>query len=143
MLLDPSDENVMIQHLKDALDVCPNMNESCIRGMLLAKGIEINRQRLRNILNDLKNTSPLNLNPIRQRHCHTRTANSMWHMDETHKLNHWTFAIIGAADGHIRMIIWLKRFNNKKSATFCNYFLNTIEEFQFLFQIQSDKSSEN
>ena len=129
VLNNPSDDNEINQHLQDALDVHPKMGESCARGLLLSKGIKINRTRLRNLLKHLKQSSPLNVNPIRRREYKTRTCNSMWHIDSTHKLMHWRFVISGGVDGCSRMIMWLKHANNNRAENACNHFLNSITEF--------------
>ena len=142
-LRNPSDDTEITQHLQDALDVYPNMGELYARGLLLSKGIKINRVRLRTLLKTLKESSPLNTNPIRRRAYQTRSANSMWHIDSTHKLMHWRFVISGGVDGCSRMIIWLKCANNNRAETVHNHFIQSINEFQCPFQVRGDKGSEN
>ena len=143
VLNNPSDDNVITQHLQDVLDAYPNMGELYARGLLLSKGIKINRVRLRNILRNIKQSTPMEMNPIRRRTYNTRTANSMWHIDSTHKLIHWRFVISGAVDGYSRMIIWLKCANNNKAETVYNHFIKSITEFQCPYQVRGDKGSEN
>ena len=67
VLTDPSDHNGMMQHLKDVLDVCPTVGELHARGLLITKGIKMNRQRIQNLLKQLKGSSPLSMIPERQR----------------------------------------------------------------------------
>ena len=71
------DDNEIKTHLREILDTYPNLGELYARGILLSKGIKIKQKRLRIILKELKDTNPLNLNPIRRRKYKTRTANSM------------------------------------------------------------------
>lgn len=77
LLQNPEDNNIIAQHFLEYLEMCPNMGELHARGALLSKGIKINRLRLRNLLKNLKQSAPLNANPIRRRTCKTRTSNSM------------------------------------------------------------------
>ena len=77
LLQDPADNTIIAQHLQESLEIYPNMSELYARGLLLSKGIKINRQRLRTILKTLKQSNPLNVNPIRRREYRTRTSNSM------------------------------------------------------------------
>ena len=76
-LHDPSDDNEIIQYLEDTLNVCPNVGELHARGLLLSKGTKINQFRLCNLLKNLKESLPSNVNPIRRRLHQTCAANSM------------------------------------------------------------------
>ena len=51
--------------------------------------------------------------------------------------------ISGGMDGYSRMIMWLKCANNNHSETAYNHFIHSIIEFQSLFQVHSNKESEN
>ena len=66
-----------MQYLQDVLDTYLNMGELYTRGLLLSKGIKINRIRLRNLLRNLKQSSLLDMNLIRQRIYKTHSTNSM------------------------------------------------------------------
>ena len=119
------------------------MGELYARGLLLSKGIKINRVRLCNILQNIKQTTPLETNPIQRRTYNTRAANSMWHIDSTHKLIHWRFVISGAVDRYSQMIIWLKCASNNRAETVYNHFMKSITEFQCPNHVRGDKGSEN
>ena len=104
------------------------MGELHARCLLLSKGIKINRQRLRTMLKNLKQSNPLNANPIRHREHRTRTSNSTWHMDATHELTHWHFVISSAVGGHSKMIMQFKCSDNNRDETACNHFNNAVQE---------------
>ena len=105
LLIDPEDDSVIVNYLQEVMNTCKNLGELYARGVLLSKGIKIKRQRLRDILKRLKQSNPVRMSPITRRHYETRTANSMWHLDSTHKLIHWRFITSGCVDGYSRKII--------------------------------------
>ena len=80
---------------------------------------------------------------VRRRQHHTRTADSVWHSDSTHKLMHWRLIASGCVDGHGRKTMWLKCSDNDRADTTCNCFSNAIEEHQCPYQVRGDEGSEN
>ena len=140
---DPEHDSVIENYLQEVMSTYPNLGESYARGVLLNKRIKIKRERLRQILKRLKQSQPLAMSVIRRRQYQTRTANSMWHLDSTHKLIHWRFITSGCVDGLSRKVIWLKCADNNRADTTYNYFLNAIEEHQCPFQVRGDKGVEN
>ena len=142
-LIDPEEDSVIENHLRQVIVAYPNLGELHARGILLAKGMKIKRNRLRIILRRIKPSNSLSMSTIRRRLYRTRTANSMWHLDSTHKLKHWRFVTSGCADGHSRKIVWLKCSNNNLADAACNYFLDAIQKHQCPFQVRGDKGAEN
>jgi len=140
---DPEQDSVIEHHLQETMTTYPNLGESYARGVLLNKRIKIKRERLRQILKRLKQSQPLTMSAIRRRQYQTRTANSMWHLDSTHKLIHWRLITSGCVDGFSRKVIWLKCSDNNRADTTYNYFLTAIEEHQCPFQVRGDKGVEN
>ena len=140
---DPEDDTIIENYLQEVMNTYPNLGEQYAQGVLLNKRIKIKRQRLRQILKRLKQSLPLSMPAIRRRQYHTRTSNTMWHLDSTHKLIHWRFITSGCVDGKSRKVIWLKCADNNRADTTYNYFLNAIQEHQCPFQVRGDKGVEN
>ena len=67
----------------------PNLDELCTRDILLSKGINIKRERLRMILKRIKQSQPITILAIYYRQYQTRTVNTMWHLDSVYKLINW------------------------------------------------------
>ena len=143
LLSDPEDDNVIETYLQEVMNTYKNLGELYARGVLLSKGAKIQRHRLRAILKRLKSSQPLSMSTIRRRTYETRTTNSMWHLDSTHKLIHWRLITSGCVDGCSRKIIWLICSDNNRADTTYGYFLNAIQEFQCPFQVRGDKGVEN
>lgn len=143
VLIDPEDDSVIENHLRQVIVTYPNLGELHARGILLSKGIKIKRNRLRIILRRIKPSESLSMSTIRRRLYRTRTANSMWHLDSAHKLKHWRFVTSGCVDGYSRKIMWLKCSNNNLADAACNYFLDAIQKYQCPYQVCGDKGAEN
>ena len=88
VLIDPEEDAVIENHLQQVIAAHPNLGELHARGILLSKDIKIKRNRLRIILRHIKPRDSLPMLTARRRLYRTRTANSMRHLDSTHKLKH-------------------------------------------------------
>ena len=72
-----------------------------------------------------------------------QSPNSLWHLDEYHKLIRWKIVIHGAIDGYSRLITFLKALSNNRADTVFSGFVSAVEEFGLPSRIRIDRGGEN
>lgn len=103
----------------EILQSTTNAGERYVHGSLRARGLRIQRWRVRQSLQEI--------NPIgrafRRRHAIRRriysvsNPNQLWHIDGNHKLVRWRMVFHGCVDGFSRAIIYLACIDNNRASS--------------------------
>ncbi len=91
------DNNELDDKIHEILRLTPNAGETLVRGSLRARGIFVQRWRVRerlNVIDPVGRTVRQRL-PIMRRKYHVGQANNLWHIDSNHKLISWRFVLHG------------------------------------------------
>ena len=119
----------------------PFSGESYVRGALRARGIYVQRWKIREALQSI--------DPVRRRYTiqrrlyNVRKLNHLWHMDLNHKLIHWMFVLHGCIDGYSRAIVYLKCFTNNLASTVSQCFVNGTYGSGLPSRVRGDRGVEN
>lgn len=132
-------------NVRDILRLTPFSGESYVRGALRGRGINVQRWRVRNAI---QNIDPIN-RAIRRRYTiqrrlyNVRKPNHLWHIDSNHKLINWRFILHGCVDGFSRAVIYLKCFTNNLASTALQCFIDGTQEFGLPSRVRGDRGVEN
>lgn len=131
--------------VEDITTLFPRCGEKTIAGRLLARGIRVTRQRLRD---SLLRVDPTGLharcrNILHRRKYQVASPNALWHLDGYHKLIRWKLIVHGCIDGYSRLIVYLKIAPNNRSATVLKCFLEGVREFGLPSHVRMDRGGEN
>ncbi|CAB3991114.1 PREDICTED: uncharacterized protein LOC107355804 [Paramuricea clavata] len=132
-------------NIRDILRLTPFSGETYVRGALRARGIHIQRWKVREAL---KTIDPVN-RAIRRRYAiqrrlyNVRKPNRLWHIDSNHKLISWRLVLHGCIDGYSRAIIYVKCFTNSLAHTVLQCFVNGMKKFGLPSRVRGDRGVEN
>ncbi|CAC5401343.1 unnamed protein product [Mytilus coruscus] len=131
--------------LGETIQECPLCGENMLKHMLIAKGIRVQRWRLRDSIQRLDSSGAQKRKSgrLHRRVYNVMGPNHLWHIDTNHKLVRWRFVIIGGVDGFSRMTMFLKCCDNNMSQTVLNCFLSGVANFGVPLRVRSDKGLEN
>ena len=123
----------------------PRCGEKTIAGRLIAGGIRVPRQRVRD---SLLRVDPTGLharcrNILHRRKYQVASPNALWHLDGYHKLIRWKLLVHGCIDGFSRLIVYLKVMPNNRSETVLKCFLEGVLEFGLPSRVRMDRGGEN
>ena len=123
----------------------PYAGESYVSGGLRARGIFVQRYRIREILRtiDPVGRALRRRAAIQRRQYNVRAPNHMWHIDGNHKLVGWRFVVHGCTDGYSRAIVYLKCAPNNLACTVLRYFIEGTHEFGLPLRVRGDHGVEN
>ena len=116
----------------------PYAGESYVSGGLRARGIFVERYRIREILRTIDPVSRAlhRRAAIQRRQYNVRAPNHMWHIDGNHKLVGWRFVVHGCTDGYSRAIVYLKCAPNNLASTVLRYFIEGTHEFGLPLRVE-------
>ncbi|CAC5367459.1 unnamed protein product [Mytilus coruscus] len=131
--------------LGETIQEFPMCGENMLKHMLTAKGIRVQRWRLRDSIQRLDSSGAQTRKSgrLHRRVYNVMGPNHLWHIDTNHKLVRWRFVIIGGVDGFSRMTMFLKCCDNNTSQTVLNCFLSGVANFGVPLRVRSDKGLEN
>lgn len=129
----------------EILSQTPYAGESYVSGGLRARGIFVQRHRIRAML---QQTDPIGRalrrrTAIQRRHYNVKGPNHLWHIDGNHKLVPWRFVIHGCIDGYSRALVYLKCVTNNLASTVLQFFIEGIQEFGLPLRVRGDHGVEN
>ena len=119
--------------------------ESYVSGGLKARGIFVQRYRIREILTQIDPVGRAlrRRAAIQRRQYNVRAPNHLWHIDGNHKLVNWRFVIHGCTDGYSRAIVYLKCATNNLASTALDYFIDETKDFGLPLRVRGDHGVEN
>ena len=112
---------------------------------LVGLGIRVSRSKLRASIHrvDHDNTRLRLSHVVKRRQYSVECPNSIWHIDEHHKLIRWRFVVHGAIDGFSRMIPYLGCSTNNCASTVLSLFQDGVSKFGLPDRVRSDHDGEN
>ena len=127
------------------LSQTPCAGESYVNGGLRARGIFVQRHRIRGILSKIGPVGRAlrRRSAIQRRHYNVKAPNHLWHMDGNHELVNWRFVIHGCTDGYIRAIVCQKCATNNLACTVLEFFIKGTHDFGIPLRERGDHDVEN
>ena len=127
------------------LSQTPYAGESYVSGGLRARGIFVQRHRIRDILSEIDPVGRAlrRRAAIQRRQYNVRAPNHLWHIDGNQKLVNWRFVIHGCTDGYSRAIVYLKCATNFLSSTVLQCFIEGTHDFGLPLRARGDHGVEN
>ena len=122
-----------------------NLGEKSVDGALRARGVCIQRARIRDALYDVDSIGVRERlrNTLRRRVYSVKSPNSLWHVDSHHKLIRWRIVTHGAVDGYSRVIPYLLVAGNNRADTALCGFLIGVDRYGLPSRVRCDKGGEN
>ena len=127
------------------LSQTPYAGESYVSGGLQARGIFVQRHRIRSILSEIDPVGRAlrRRSAIQRRKYNVKAPNHLWHIDGNHKLVNWRFVIHGCTDGYSRAIVYLKCATNNLACTGLEFFIKGTHDFGIPLCVRGDHGVEN
>lgn len=101
----------------------PHCGEALLKGHLESKGINVQRQRVRQAIWHVSGHQPQPSTPIPRRMYSVHGPNSLWHIDRNHKMIRWRLVIHGRIDGFSRLVTFFSCSSNNRSETVLTHFV--------------------
>ena len=121
----------------------PNDGEVMITAYLRTRRICIPKARLRASIHRIDpNASENRRAAIRRTYC-VPSPNSVWHLDDNHKLIRWRFVVHGGIDGYSRVVVFVNYSTNNKATTVLPLFTKAVDEFGLPDRVRTDLGGEN
>ncbi|XP_057330115.1 uncharacterized protein LOC130670701 [Microplitis mediator] len=123
----------------------PNAGQTMMQAYLEARNINVQRNRVRQILNEVDpiGTASRWSQSIQRRTYKVATPNSLWHMDAHLKLSRWGFVIHGCIDGYSRLIIYLSCEMSIQAEPVVSLFASAAQRYGLPSRVRSDHGYEN
>eukprot|EP00794_Sanderia_malayensis_P001839 gene1839-2069_t len=138
-------DDVLDEEVHQIMCFSPNSGERMMQGALRAKGLKVQRWRIRDSMTRLDPVGKLarRLFTVKRRVYSVEALNALWHIDSHHKLIRWRIVTHGCIDGFSRMIIYLYACTNNKACTVLNLFEHAVSNFYWPRRIRTDQGMEN
>ncbi|CAB4029285.1 uncharacterized protein LOC110050550, partial [Paramuricea clavata] len=138
-------EEELTRTMEDIIKITPNIGQSRMVGALRARGLNIQRHRVRECLRRIDPVgTALRWNPrIYRRKYQVPHPNALWHMDGNHKLIRWRLVTHACIDGYSRLVIYLQCANNNRASTVVDFFEHGVTDFGLPLRVRSDHGLEN
>ena len=109
------------------------------------QGIHVQRERIRVSIHrvDSLNSRQRLRHVAERRRYRVPVPNSLWHVDDNHKLIRWKFVVHGGIDGFSRLCVYLACATNNRATTVKDNFLSATVEFGWPSRVRSDHGMEN
>ena len=139
-----SDEE-LTEVVEQFTSLCPKIGEKTVDGMLRSRGINVQRQRIRETLYsiDPHGASRRLRRALHRREYKVEAPNSLWHVDGYHKLIRWRIVVHGGIDGYSRVVVYLKAAVNNKASTALSAFKIGVQEYGLPSRVRTDLGGEN
>lgn len=122
----------------------PNAGEVMVQGHLKAKGVHVQRQRVRNAIHLIDpNVSARKRPPINRRVYSVPCPNYLWHIDGNHKIIRWRFVIHHGIDGFSRLVTFCQCSGNNKAITAYPLFQEAVSKYGKPIHVRTDYGGEN
>ena len=130
----------MDEVLRNTKTTNPNAGEVILKGILMNKGIKVNREMLRAAIHrvDHEKTAQRRSSVINRRIYCAPHPNSVWHIDGNHKMIRWCLIIHAEIDGFSRRVTFVKCSNNNSAVTVLEAFLEGTSMFGKPLCVRSD-----
>ena len=129
--------------IQEVLSQFPEVGEVMLTGHLNAKGIHVQRARIRSCLYSIRGRTSINT-PISRRVYDVPGPNSLWHADGNHKLIRYRFVVHGAIDGFSQLITYLIHCaDNNKAETVLTQFINATDQYGIPPRVRTDYGCKN
>ncbi len=128
------------QLLRSIIVLTPRAGEMYIRGSLRSRGINVERRRVQERLQEIDPIERAERRSlaIQRRVYNVPSRNCLWHIDTNHKLIAWRFVFHGCIDVYSRTIIYVKCTNKNLASTAANYFTDGLSEFGIPSRVRED-----
>ncbi|XP_028393179.1 uncharacterized protein LOC114517591 [Dendronephthya gigantea] len=139
-----SDERLE-REVEEIRSLTPNIGQRRLLGALRARGIKIQRNRVRECLRrvDPLGTSLRWSGIIYRRKYSVPTPNSLWHIDGNHKLIRYRLVVHCCIDGYSRLLIYAHCATDNKAQTVLEQFMHGVSTFGLPSRVRSDHGLEN
>ncbi|KAL1270812.1 hypothetical protein QQF64_029828 [Cirrhinus molitorella] len=123
----------------------PNSGNEIMRALLIAEGLRVSRQRVREMLVRINPAAAARRwsSTVARRVYHVPYPNSLWHIDGNMRLIRWGFVIHGAIDGHSRLITYLNCNTDNCSSTVLSQFIQATCLYGIPSRVRSDHGGES
>ena len=123
----------------------PNCGEVMIIGHLRARGIIVQRSRVRESIHrvDPQGADDRRCRGIRRRVYSVPCPNFIWHLDGNHKLIRWRFVVHVGIDGFSRLVVFCQCSDNNTSQTVSDLFQRAVSQYGRPLKVRTDKGGEN
>ncbi|XP_056599828.1 uncharacterized protein LOC130417964 isoform X2 [Triplophysa dalaica] len=123
----------------------PNSGNEIMRALLIAEGLSVSRQRVREMLVRVNPAAAARRwsSTVARRVYHVPYPNSLWHIDGNMRLIRWGFVIHGSIDGNSRVITYLNCNTDNCSSTVLSQFIQATCLHGIPSRVRSDHGGEN
>ena len=135
----------LIREVGEIRRLTPNIGQRRLLGALRARGIRIQRWRIRECLRrvDPLGTSLRWNGTIYRRSYSVPTPNSLWHIDGNHKLIRYRLVVHCCIDGYSRLLIYAHCATDNTAQTVIEQFIQGVSNFGLPSRVRSDHGLEN